>query len=263
MAKGQNDEEEQKGGLAGSFLNVKNIILGILTVLTAYNTYRTQVTKDELSIQNQQIENNSALLDDAIKQKTFDNDLKFKLYGEVKDALVKADPNVQNVVLLIVNELLADDSLFRLKLQNILLTSAFTDNSVKQTIVEVQKTENQFKNDQADIMVLTKTNTTAYVIDIFYFQDIPGSKTNSQKIQKQLEAAFPGHSIRVRLLPKSVNAKKGYLIYENQIRYENSEREVAEKIRKTIEDSKILTEQPTLQKVRNVTTNYVSVFVRN
>jgi hypothetical protein len=262
MAKEQTDDEP-KGGINGSFLNIKNIILGILAILTAYNTYRTQITKDELNLQKQEIDNNSALLDIAIKQKTFDNDLKFKMYGEVKDALVQKDSSVQSVVSLIVNELLADDSVFKLKLQNILLNSALTDKTVKQKIVEVQKIENEFKNDQAEIIKLTKNNTTDYIVDVFYFQDIPNSKTNSAKIRQKLKDTFPGYDVRIRLLPKSVNARKGYLIYENQVRYEDSEKEVAENILKVIKDSKILSEQPNLQKVRNVTTNYISVFVRN
>ena len=69
----------------------------------------------------QRIEIIATQLESDIRQNEFKNDLKIQMYGEVKEAIASEDEKLQNAVLLLVNEMLADDSTFREQLITILL----------------------------------------------------------------------------------------------------------------------------------------------
>ena len=252
--------------LPANFLSIRNIILAIIAILTAWNTYTTTVTKNKIDFTKSQLDTTkahleiqSAGLNNLIRKKEFDNNLKFKIYEEVKDAVVHNDPQKQNVVVLIVNEMLADDSVFKTKLTNILLGSPNLASSVKTNIVETQKVEASFITTDA------VKNKTGFTIDIFYLEDIISeAKPRAEKIEVLLKQKYPSYTIRLRLLPRSINAKSGYAISRNEIRYENKEQPIVEEILSAIVDSNVFQlEQPYLHRIRYHTNNYISLFVRN
>ena len=86
------------------------------------------------------------------------------------------------------------------------------------------------------------------------------------KIKLALEQAQPTYKVRLRKLPRNINAKSGYRISANEIRYEANEKEVAEEILRIIQEKQVFEfEQPRLKQIRpsKPTPNYISVFVRN
>jgi hypothetical protein len=68
------------------------------------------------TILNGNLEASAKRIETELKQREFDNSLKLQMYGEVKEAILKQDAKVQSAVLLIVNEMLSADSLFRISI---------------------------------------------------------------------------------------------------------------------------------------------------
>ena len=108
-----------------------------------------------------------------------------------------------------------------------------------------------------------KGNT--FTIDVFYLESIKQEALpRAKQIKELLTAVWPTFNIRLRLLPREVNARSGYRIDANQVRYEKGEETIAQKCLNAIVSKKIFTlEQPVLHEVKKVTSNYISVFVRN
>ncbi|MCD4744831.1 MAG: hypothetical protein K8R58_00865 [Bacteroidales bacterium] len=183
------------------------------------------------------------------------------MYGEVKEAIIKEDKKLQNAVLLIVNELLSDDSLFKDKLITILLASPNTDESVKKEQQKIEKKAYEFVEEEK------QKKTDVFTIDVFYLEDIiEESEPRAKKIVHTLSNEFPSYQVRIRRLPHYINAKRGYRISANEIRYESDEKELSEKILSIIESQKIFElEQPLLNEINpnKPSPKYLSIFVRN
>jgi hypothetical protein len=269
-------EEENKvtGGWIAGVFNAKNIILAVFAVLTAYNTLVTQWTQakldkaqKELDTTQSKLEIQSIALDNVIKKKEFESNLKFKIYDEVKDAVVKKDKQLQDVVVIIVNEMLADDSAFRSKMNKLLLGSPYTDPSVKTDIIKTQVAETEFAKKTATLVDNAGVTSSQLTIDVFYLEDIPQeSMPRADMVIKALQEKYPDARIRKRLLPRSINAQKGYMISSNQIRFKDPQKTLALEIQALITEKKIFQlEQLQLQRVNaNMSaSNYLSIFVRN
>lgn len=277
----ENEDQPQQQGFVSSLVTTKNVILIILAILTGWNTYWTQRTKNSLEVTKAQLDtakarleiqsiilaNQSAELESDIRKREFGNDLKFKLYEEVKDAITKRESKIQDAVVLIINEMLADDSLYRAKLSNILLSSQNTDAAVKTSIVQTQKLEYTFVAEQTQTQAtlnLSK-NEDKYTIDVFYLEDVKQeAQPRAEKIVKLLEAKYPQHTVRLRMLPKIINARSGYGVGSNQVRYEPGEKKLADEVIGYITGEKVFPrEQLTGHPVKNKTAHYISIFVRN
>lgn len=203
---------------------------------------------------NKELINNQLRIENNLRPKEFENSLKLALYQEVKLAIEKKDTAVSHITLIAVNEMLKDkeDSIFRGNLISILLS---LPNS--KTLMETQNNIDNFE------LPLSKTKNMT--IDVFYLEDILSeSKPRAKIIDSLLQKKFPKYSIRVRLLPKAINARIGYRIGQNEIRFEADERNVATELQELIKQEKIFTlEQPVLREIKGNTPNYVSIFVRN
>lgn len=217
------------------------------------------VVKQELETQAANLESTALRIETELKQKEFNNELKLHMYSEVKDAITRNDKKVQSAVLLIVNELLADDSSFRDKLVDLLEASPFTNDSVKVEIQKIEKKESAFYTEQSP------NGGQAFTIDVFYLEDImKEAMPKARQVKKLLETTYPGYKIRLRLLPKSINARSGYRIDANEIRYDAQEKVLAQKCQQLLKAEGIFTnEQPRLREVSSATPNYMSIFVRN
>lgn len=219
------------------------------------------VVKNSLETEAQKIANSATKIETELKQREFNNNVKIQMYTEVKEAIVKEDKKLQTAVLLMVNEMLADDSIFREKLITILIASPNTDESV----IKAQK------ETESKTLAFTKAEgqkqSGKFSIDVFYLEDIINeSEPRAKKIYNTLRQEFPDYQVRFRILPRTINAKSGYRISANEIRYESSEKEVAERILAIIKAQKIFEmEQPrkTIISPGNPTPNYLSIFVRN
>jgi energy-coupling factor transporter ATP-binding protein EcfA2 len=110
-----------------------------------------------------------------------------------------------------------------------------------------------------------QASQVVYIIDVFYLQDIiSDSKPRAEKIVSALRSALPGYIVRLKMLSTEANARSGYGIKENLIRCETTETDIANKLAKIIEDSKIsFRNQPRVQIIAYKTPNYLSIFVCN
>jgi len=219
------------------------------------------VVKNSLEAEAQRIATSATKIETELKQREFNNNVKIQMYTEVKEAIVKEDKKLQNAVLLLVNEMLADDSVFREKLITILIASPNTDESVIKVQKEIENKALTFTKDE-DQKLISK-----FTVDVFYLEDIiKESEPRAKKIYNSLKQEFPDYQIRMRILPRSINAKIGYRISANEIRYESGEKEVADRILGLITAQKIFElEQPRKVVISpgNPTPNYISIFVRN
>ncbi|MCX6252413.1 MAG: hypothetical protein NTX61_16895 [Bacteroidetes bacterium] len=268
------EKDEVKGGWLSDLFSVKNIILTLLAVLTALNTYRTQVTQNKLDIAQKQLDTTqsrlkiqSIALDNLLKKKEFESNLRFKIYDEVKEAVIKKDKQLQDVAVVIVNEMLSDDSSFRSNMNKILLGSPFTDTAVRTSILKTQIAESEFSKKSSLSGDSLGIDSTKLTIDVFYLQDIlQESVTRAEKVYQELKKKYPDAVIRKRLLPRSINAQSGYRVGSNQIRFKDSQQSLAMEIQILITDKKIFKlEQLQLHPVRSrrSPSNYISIFVRN
>ena len=214
-----------------------------------------KVTSDRVDQNTRNLNNLKIQIDNQLRQKEFDNNLKMTIYQEVKEAIKeKNDSALQNATLIVVNEMLKDDSLFKEKLKTVLFAST---NSKK--LIATQQKIDQFSVEQ------TSTPVNGFRIDIFYLDNILAeAKPRAEKIQRLLQSRFPQYKTRLRLLPKEINAQTGYRIDANQVRFESGEKNIADEVLNAIVREGIFQkEQPIPHLTSNSTPNYISIFVRN
>ena len=269
------EEESNEKNVPKWLLTIRNIAFVVIGLLTAWNTYRTGATKEELDIQ-------AKKMDQTIKQKEFENELRFKVFDEVKKALATPDSNMQEVVRVMVEQILADDTSFQQKMQTVLLASNNTKKSVKEAMRNTEQYQQEQKELEQHVLVQKRPETTVQLkapsatpvtasvkenfrIDVFYLEDIISeSKGRAEQIQKLLIKKYPTYDVRLRLLPKSINAREGYRIDSNQIRYEASESAIAKEVHDLIANNAMFPhEKPIMHQISFPTPNYISVFVRN
>lgn len=219
-----------------------------------------KVNNDQLQQNAAQLDNLSKQIENELRVKEFDNNLKMTIYSEVKDAITKKDTALQNATLIVINEMLEDDTLFREKLKTVLFAS-----SNSKQLIAVQEKIDQFSNEQK-VVEKTPANASGFKIDVFYLDDImEEAKPRAEKIVSLLKRYYPENTVRLRLLPKEVNAQVGYRISANQIRFEPDEKDIANEVLGVIMQNNVFqNEQPAMQQINYFKSpNYISVFVRN
>lgn len=237
---------------------VTPIVAIVGALLGVYFNYVTSHLESETI----KIQNATAQLTSDINHAEFKNNLKIKMYGEVKDAITKKDEKLHNAVLILINELLADDPDFKDQLITILLASPNVEESIRNKQEDIERKSEVFHKEEI------KEVSNEIKIDIFYLEDIiEESEPRAMKVQNALEEALPNKfKIRVRRLPRSINAKSGYRISANEIRYESDEKDIANEVLAVINAKHIFElETPRMKEINpvNETPNYISVFVRN
>jgi hypothetical protein len=220
----------------------------ITVVLTLVNYIFYDRANKELTNAKLQIEN-------ELRPREFENNLKLTLYKEKKEAIGQKDTTMQKVTLLVINEMLKEDSVFREKLITILLQST---NS--QQLIETQQKLDVFQQEEQIRMKPDK-----FTIDVFYLEGkLKETEQRADDIYSVLVSKHPTYTIRKRLLPQSINARTGYRIENNQIHYNAKDGLIVSKILNEIQSSGIsLLEQYELDTVRSNRENYMSIFVRN
>jgi len=224
----------------------------IIAIITGILGVYTSAINNKLEVQSA----NLAVIENQLKQKEYTNEIRLQAYSEVKDAIEKKDKKLQEAALLIVNVLLeAEDSLFKEKLIDLMRYSSNLSDSVKKDIQRIDTFN----------MVQTQKLEHAFTIDVFYLDDIlKEAYPRAKKVRDLLAENYPAYHVRLRMLPKSINARSGYHIQANQIRYEKGEEVIARQCLTTITSKDIFSnEQPKLHLVKQETPNYISVFVRN
>ena len=95
------------------------------------------------------------------------------------------------------NEILADDTLFREQLITILMASPNIDESVKKEQVEIEQKTVEFKKDEVKKLV------NEFTVDVFYLEDIlRESEPGAKRVMTTLQSAYPDQRIRLRRLQR-------------------------------------------------------------
>ena len=239
-------------------------LFAIITVIygTFYSISSAKMDEysKKLDAYSTELDNISKKIENELRVKEFDNNLKMTIYSEVKEAIQKKDTTLQNATLIVINEMLQDDSLFREKLKTVLFAS-----SNSQKLIEVQQKIDQFSTEQKTVQ---KNNISSddFKIDVFYLDEIVDeAKPRAEKVVELIRSSYPEMGVRLRLLPKEVNARSGYRISSNQIRYNADERNIAEGVLELIDTENIFPlETPVLKQIDYYDSpNYISIFVRN
>lgn len=227
------------------------VIIMAMTILNAIITTSNYFIYEKKTIE---LNDNYLRIENELRPREFDNNLKLTLYKEVKDAITKKDSTIQQATLIMVNNMLDYDSIFREKLINVLLQST---NSSK--LIETQKKIDTFMEAETSI------RSSIFTIDIFYLeQNKEKTKPLAQVVSSILKQKYPNVNIRERLLPDNINSKLGYQIDHNQIRYDSdiNEEKFANEILREIHKKNIFSnEEPTLKRIKNRTKNYLSIFI--
>ena len=251
-------------------IGIRNVLLIIIGLLTAWNTYKSDKIDGELEAESQRLQN-------LITQKEFENELRFKVFDEVKNAISGKDTALQEAVKIMIETILNDDSTFQEKMRTILLASGNTSEEVKKDIQETEKfrvSQEKLKVQQQNFTKQTEDPSSdisiaqskyEFRVDVFYLEDILAeSKPRAEKVVSLLKKEYPKYDVRLRLLPRTINAQKGYRVDFNQIRYGAGEKAVAEKIASKISSKNIFElEKPKLYTVKSKSDKYISIFIRN
>jgi hypothetical protein len=196
---------------------------------------------------NRELTNARLRIENELREREFENNLKLTLYKEVKEAIGQKDTAMQSATLLVVNEMLSDDTVFRKKLINILLQNAVSPELAKLNVYAGEESA-----------------TTPYTIDVFYAEDTrKETESRATALCSLLDTKYPRYTIRKRLLPRSVNARY-YRVSGNQIRFGDDEKQLADEIYAEIQKNGIFPkEQPRLIEMKNSTPCYIGIFIRN
>lgn len=209
---------------------------------------------------NKELSNTKLKIETELLPLEYKNNLKLILYKEVKDVIGQKDSMLQNAAYVIVDEMLVEDPVFQKKLKNILRSLSVTPSK---SIRQIQREIDTFREEQSSL------TTDKFTIDVFYLEDIiKEAEPRAEDVCSLLRSKYPECLIRKRLLPKVVNAKIGYQIDFNQIRYDvgSKEEKLAREILNEIRERNIFkNEQPILKGInqKEKTENYISIFIRN
>lgn len=236
-----------------NFFTIKNIILALLAIITTISTFELERAKGRIESAQLALNQKTEEFNHLLKSREFESNLKIEMYKEAKVAIFE-DSIKQAATLIIINEMLKDDSVFLWKLKSIISQVPL----VKSSVVS-QKKLRIFSELQNAI------SKDSFTVDIFYLEEIVGEALpRAQKVVNVLNKQFPKYKIRLRLLPASINSQADYRISANTLRCNKNEFEIANRIIEVIKNEKIFQlEQPRLQVIKNETPNYISLYIRN
>ncbi|MDR1759301.1 MAG: hypothetical protein LBR60_02095 [Fibrobacter sp.] len=246
------DESKKDGSKSEMLLKLLPVICTVIAgAFSFFNYLFFDRINQELAKTNQELTNANLKIENELRPREFENNLKLTLYKEVKEAIGQRDTAMQNATLLVINEMLEEDSVFREKLISILLQSAGSSKLIK-----TQQKLDDFQEEQAAI----KPNKLT--IDVFYPEDSENAESRADSVCSVLRSKYPDFTVRKRLLPRVINAKVGFRMNFNQIRYSTAEKQIAEDILTDMRNLSVFdSDLPKLVSVKNKMRNYLSIFV--
>jgi hypothetical protein len=248
----------------------KNVALTLIAIATAFLAFWNKQISEDLNQQLQEAQINNATLEALstqvnidINQKKFSNEQFLLLNREVRESLSnKADCDQHLLLAMLVDKMLADDVVLRDSIRSI-IKKREPSCSATAYILNEERNEMEFKQMQ----IISLQDKAKFRVDIFYLEDLESeAKPRAEKIQQLLKSldTKSEYNIRVRLLPKSINSRSGYMIDQNQIRFDPQERPIADSIQSIITKAGIFElEPPILKQIDSRSPNYLSIFVRN
>ena len=208
---------------------------------------------NKMDLQEKKLKQVETSLNTKLREKEFINNLRLTLYQEVKQSMKTQDTNQQKITLLLIDELLKEDTSFRDKLVTLVLS-----HTKSPTLVKEQEEYMTFNEVEQSIK-------GRWNISIFWLEDIPSeSQPRAIKIADLIRKRYPTINVRVRKLSKMVNSKSGYRISQNLVRAEQSESKLASDIMKLVNNSGILENEKLILTNSNTKSfQNFSIFIRN
>lgn len=208
---------------------------------------------NKMDLQEKKLKQVETSLNTKLREKEFINNLRLTLYQEVKQSMKTQDTNQQKITLLLIDELLKEDTSFRDKLVTLVLS-----HTTSPTLIKEQQEFMDF--DETELMVKDKWN-----INVYWLEDIPKeSFPRAEKIVKLINEKYPTVNVKLKKLSKMVNSKNGYRISQNLVRAETSEYKFATEIINLINGTEILEKEKLIISNANTKTEKMfSIFIRN
>lgn len=225
----------------------------VMAIVTAVYGFIFTVHFNQLKTQESKLSQLQTSMNTKLQEKGFINNLRLTLYQEVKQSMKTNDTNQQKITLLLVDELLKEDTTFRNKLITLVLAHSNSPSLVKE--------QEEFMNfKEVETPIQGKWNVT-----VFWLEDIPQeAQPRAERVAQLIRQKYPTVHVKVRKLSKMVNSKEGYRISQNLIRAEQSEWKFATDVAKLINSSDILPMEKILL-VKSITKSHqnFSIFIRN
>ncbi|NQD38243.1 hypothetical protein HPT27_14540 [Permianibacter sp. IMCC34836] len=208
------------------------------------------------------LDNALKLSDAEMKRLESSRALSLQLYQEVKAVLSAKEHNArEEEAMRVLVDSLAEDP-FRWKLLQAIAVAA-GDPTVKQ---KAEASATFFKEEElAPAVSLSSAKVAnpdkpygAIRVDAFYCADNSGTGKAKAESTLRLRESNSAASWRVRALPDEINARPGYHIEQNLIRYNPDERQAAEALQADLKKS--LGIDVALAEIQYPTPNYLSVF---
>ena len=228
-------------------------ITPIVTIITGVYAIVFGFYFNKLDVQERKLKQIETSMNTKLREKEFINNLRLTLYQEVKQSMKTNDTVQQKITLLLIDELLKEDTGFRDKLITLVLSRTQSPTLVKEQneIISFNETESHVKG---------KWN-----INVFWLEDIPEeSLPRAEKAVKLIQAKYPDVNVRLRKLSKTVNSKQGYRISRNVVRAELHEIKFASKITGLLNNSNVFQNEKLFIAPSSTKSNYsFSIFIRN
>lgn len=228
-------------------------ITPIITIITAIYGLIFGFYFNKIDVQEKKLKQIETEVNTKIKEKEFINNIRMSLYQEVKDAIKNKDTQLQKVTLILVDELLREDTTFRNKLVTVMLAGSETKSLMKA------------QDDLVHARELETNTTDSWMITVFYLEDIiEESKPRADKIYEMIKNRYPKIMVYLKPLPKIVNSKENYRISQNMIRVNPNNEEFAKRLMNWVNNGNIFPlEKVILTTNGNMDNKTISIFVRN
>jgi len=228
-------------------------ITPVMAIITAIYGFIFTIHFNQLKTQESKLNQIQSSVNTKIQEKSFINNLRLTLYQEVKQSMKSNDTNQQKITLLLVDELLKEDSNFRNKLVTLVLS-----HSKSPTLIRDQQEYDNFNETEGQVI-------GKWIISVFWLEDIPSeSKPRAEQIANLIRTKYPKVTVKVRRLSKMVNSKEGYRIGQNIIRAESHETKFANDISKLINSTNILPMEKIIVELSGTKSKQnFSIFIRN
>lgn len=245
------------------------ITLIAATVAAAFSTYMSvQYGPTLKKLEIQQGEINTLVSQQNLEQgeKKFDREFKFSIIDRVFTAIGSGKQEQITVALAMVNTMLGDDPATQKELLKAIgNTSEASPADQVQAFANVQKIV-RFDSTQVNTLAFVKeapdpvnTEDVKWRFDVFYGEGRQKlTQPVAEKLAGILEKWSPGAVARLRPLPEVVNARPGYGLKRNEIRYDAGEVEKARQLQAVLEKEGIRMQ---LHESFSRTGGYISLFV--
>jgi hypothetical protein len=243
------------------------ILVLITAIATTYTGCKYNDIKTQLEVQNSQLQAQEALLRMNHDSVSFIREHKLKIYDKLYSVMDNPTKEKLELATILAKEMLVDD-MFQEKLLQVLLSCPQASQHTKEIASIALKEIDHFEQQQDAVKVAKEKFTNiptidpkSYLVDLFYLEST--SQHTLDKITAVKNALNNiGYTVRIRKLSNIINARSGYQIHSNQIRYERenkTEMTIAGSLQQTINSA--FNTDIELRAVSQSSPGYLSIFI--